>query len=362
MVLRNPALSISLVFGWVVLALSDMAVAQSDVSARRLVPNLAGASPTPTIASDVFADPFGDGQVLQVGPPAFESCVGCSDGSFWASPQPWSVSDCAPRDVYVFAGVQGFKGATDLGRNGNFGFHEGVNLGGLFGDPWGFAYQAGAQAVHSDFKGNQAQTTASGEPQFDDTNRNQIFVTGAIFRRELDGGLQGGTAIDYFHDSYFESTDLVQLRTEWSLVWPTAFEIGFWGAFGMSRDQIQARLNPQTPLSHVLAPKDMYSAFYRRYFTGGGQGRIWLGLSGLSDVLVGADLSIPLGTSWTLENNFGYVLPKHGTSSGGQMEESFAVSIQLVWYPGRSAYDMHQTPSFPLFNVADNSVFLVDHR
>ncbi len=310
----------------------------------------------------VTIDPFGDGPVMVETVPGYATYNASGSENFWSGPQPWTISDSMPRDFSVFAGVQGFKGATDLGRNGNFGFHEGFNLGGLFGDPWGFGYQAGAQGVHSDFKGNQTLNSGSGEPQYDDTARNQVFVTGAIFRRVLDGGLQGGTAIDYFHDSYYETTDLMQIRTEWSLVWPAAFEIGFWGAFGVSREQMHARLNPETPLNYVLSPKDMYSLFYRRYFTGGGQGRLWAGLSGMADVLVGADLSIPLGTSWALENNFSYVLPKHGTSSGGQMEESFAVSIQLVWYPGRSAYDVHRTPSCPLFNVADNSVFLVDHR
>lgn len=43
------------------------------------------------------------------------------------------------RDLTVFGGVHGFKGPLDQGRNGNFGFHEGVNLGGPLGDPWGSA-------------------------------------------------------------------------------------------------------------------------------------------------------------------------------------------------------------------------------
>lgn len=354
MVLGNRALRTALILAWVAGGWANAALAQVEGIYD-------GMTRMPT-ADAVFTDPLNDGPVLvdpMSGGVVYE---GMGGGMGWSGPRPWSVEELVPRDVILFAGVQGFKTATDLGRNGNFGFHEGVNLGGLFGDPWGFGYQAGAQAVHSDFKGNQILSTETGEPQFDDSPRNQVFVTGAVFRRVQEFGLQGGTAIDYFHDSYYETTDLLQLRTEWSLVWPQSFAIGFWGAFGVSREHVHSRLNPETPLNYVLAPKDMYSVFYRRYFTGGGEGRVSLGLSGMADVLVGAELSIPLGTSWALENNFSYVLPKHGASSGGQMEESFAVSIQLVWYPGRSAYDVHRSPSYPLFNVADNSVFLVDHR
>lgn len=265
-------------------------------------------------------------------------------------------------DLYLFAGVHGFKGAADLGRNGNFGFHEGVNLSGPLGDPWGFGFQAGVQAVHSNFKGNQTLTAEDGSPEFDDSTRNQVFFTGGFFHRKLGGGLQGGTVFDYFYDSYFRSSSLGQIRTEWSLVGPSLGEIGFWGAFGVTKDLVSGRLNAQTPLEWWLAPKDMYSAFIRRYFSGGGQGRIWAGMTGGADILFGAELSVPLGTSWALENNFTFLLPRDSASSGGQSDESWAVGIQLVWYPGRSAYGVRQSPFYPLFNVADNSVFLVDRR
>jgi hypothetical protein len=284
------------------------------------------------------------------------------DGSYDVWPSWAESSSRFLCESSVFAGVHGFKNPTDLGRNGNFGFHEGLNLGGAVGDPFGFGYQAGIQGVHSDFQGNQTLTNDTGAPQFDQSSRNQIFVTGGLFRRAPEGGLQSGMAADYYHDSYYGTADLVQLRTEWSLVWPTNWEIGFWGAFGVSTDQFQARFNPQTPLNFVLAPKDMYSLFYRRHFTGGGLGRISLGLSGSAELALSGDISVPIGTSWALRNNFTFLLPRRGAAQGGQEDESWAVSLQLVWYPGRSAYDVHRSPYFPLFYVADNSVFLVDHR
>jgi len=265
-------------------------------------------------------------------------------------------------ELSLFGGVHGFKTPTDFGRNGNFGFHEGCSFGGALGDPFGLGYQVGIQAVHSNFEGNQTLATSTGVAQFDHSSRNQVFFTAGLFRRALNGGLQGGTVVDYVRDSYFASADLTQIRSETSLVIPGHGELGFWGAYGVGKDHVEARLNPQTVLNYVLGPRDMYAIFYRRYFSGGGQGRVWAGLSGMGDAVLGGEISVPIGTSWALENNFTYLLPKRSAASGGQQDESWAVAIRLVWYPGQAAWSVRQGAYFPLFGVADNSVFLVDHR
>lgn len=300
------------------------------------------------------------------GPAACETCGDCTDcddcgdcaqGCSLGRPQYIGIPTDWIDHVALFAGVQGFKGPTDLGRNGNFGFHEGVSLAGPLGDPWGFGYQLGMQGVHSNFRGTQPLEAGQIDP--DGSSRNQVFFTGGLFHRPACGGLQGGTVVDYFHDSYFEDFDLVQIRTEAAWVVPDWFEVGFWGAFGTNRDQITKRL--QDPFT-FLTPKDMYSIFYRRLFSGGGQGRLWLGLSGNSEVGFGGDIMVPLGTNWSLENNFTFLVPRRGAAAGGQIDESWAVSLQLVWYPWRSSRCVRQSPYYPLFNVADNSVFLVGRR
>jgi len=76
----------------------------------------------------------------------------------------------------------------------------------------------------------------------------------------------------------------------------------------------------------------------------------------------GLDGTVPLGTSWALDNNFTYLIPKQGRGTDGQREESWSVSIHLVWYPGREARNVFNDPHHPLFYVADNSWFLVDRR
>lgn len=253
------------------------------------------------------------------------------------------------RNFSIFAGVHGFKGPLDLGLNGNFGIHEGINFGGPLGGPCGIGYQVGFQAVHSNFSG-PGGGLGSG--------RDQTFFTAGIFRRALCGGLQWGVALDLLHDSYYETANLKQIRAEVALVRAGCREIGFWGAFGAADDAFI--LNQQTTIA--LEPTDLFAFFYRRHFSGGGQGRFWAGTTGNGDGLLGADCTIPLGTSWALENNFSYLIPKEEARAGGQQEESWSVMIQLVWYPGRPARCVLENPYHPLMSVADNSVFMVDVR
>ncbi len=252
------------------------------------------------------------------------------------------------RNMSFFAGVQGFKGPVDRGINGNFGFHEGLNFGSCLGDPWDFGYQAGFQAVQSNLSGFQV---GGG-----DTNgRDQLFFTAGLFRRALCGGLQGGVVFDYMHDNYYDTADLKQLRSETSLVFDGCHEVGYWGAYGVSRDRLR---NGQRTFD-LLQPNDIFAGFYRRHFSGGGQGRLWAGATGSGEGILGADMTVPLGTSWALGGNFTYTIPKSSTIAGGQQQEAWSIAMQLVWYPGRSSQCVFQNPFQPLFDVADNSVFLV---
>ena len=283
------------------------------------------------------------------------SCVpGCWQGQSICH-QLWN--ECASRlsrKVTYFAGVQGFKGPVDQGANGNFGFHEGLNLGMPLGDPWGIGFQAGVQAVHSNFSGDQVAGARRND-------RDQVFFTTGIFRRPVCGGLQWGVAFDFLHDSYYDSADMAQIRTEISLARPDHREIGFWGAFGANDDDITFSQGAALTTSPV-EPVDVYALFYRRHFSGGGQGRVWVGLTSESDTLFGGEITVPLGTSWALENNFTYMLPEEGRGTGAQQNESWSVMMQLVWYPGRHAECVGKDPYHPLLGVADNTWFLVNRR
>jgi hypothetical protein len=252
-------------------------------------------------------------------------------------------------NMSFFAGVQGFKGPVDLGQNGNFGFHEGLNFGGPLGDPWCMGYQLGFQGIESNFAGSQPDGGSS-------HGREQAFFTAGLFHRATCGGLQGGVAFDYLHDSYYLKADLKQVRSETSFVFDGGNEIGYWGAYGVSKQRFQL-LADQT--ATFFQPNDIFAAFYRRHFSAGGQARIWGGTTGGGEGIVGAELAIPLGSSWALENSLTYLIPKHSPNGGGQLEEGWSLSMSLVWYPGRPAQCAMQDPYQPLFGVGDNSTFMV---
>jgi hypothetical protein len=274
--------------------------------------------------------------------PGFLEGVCPTDDPSWWGPD-WI------RRFSIFAGVHGFRGPLDLGNGGNFGFHEGVNFGAPFYPPWGFGFQLGVQAAHSNFQGNPIL----GEQG----PRTQLFATGGFFHRSEGFGLVSGVVFDYFHDEYYDDVDLMQIRSENALRLGPWREFGYWGAYNVSSDLIRL----PNRLTQPLAPQDLFSLFYRRHFSGGGQGRVWAGMSGNGDYYLGAEGTVPMGTNWALENNFAYLIPKKDVA-GVPSNEVWAVSIRLVWYPGRPSRCIFVDNWQPMLGVADNSVFLVKRK
>jgi hypothetical protein len=260
------------------------------------------------------------------------------------------------RNFSFFAGGDAFKGPLDRGTNGNFGLNAGLNYAGPLGDPWGCGFQIGANAVQSDFSGAPPVTLSDGT-SLHAAERHQYFVTAGLFRRELCNGLQGGVAYDYLHDDYYNKSDLQQLRSEASIVFDGLWELGFYGAYGVSSYHVTG----DTATSQVkIDPTDMFCLFARRNFENGGDGRLWGGVTASGDGLIGTDFWVPLGKGWALQNEMNYLIPKQGSGDTAQQRESWGFLVQLVWYPGQRAMCQHKNLYRPIFNVADNSLFMVD--
>jgi hypothetical protein len=305
-----------------------------------------------------------------------DECMECCPWMMWG-----------PRNLGIFGGVHGYKGPRDRGSNGNFGFQEGVNFGAPLGDPWGCGYQLGFAALQSNFSGYQENypDPNSNLPIYNTvtTDRHQYFFTAGIFRRAECAGWQWGVVFDLLHDTYYEASDLKQIRTETGYLFNEFFEIGYSGAYGIGGDRVQSSTSYvntvfSSELNQIinrnidgqLDPTDQFVIYLRRYFCNGGDGRIWGGMTGHGDGLFGADAWVPLGGSWVLQNSFNYLIPKQGRGAtveqnqtnhleGGQVQESWSVAINLIWYPGRSAHCLGKSCYRPLLNVADNSLFMV---
>ncbi|HVX10564.1 MAG TPA: DUF6666 family protein [Pirellulales bacterium] len=259
---------------------------------------------------------------------------------------------CIPRhlvdETALFLGTQGFNSPMDLGRNGNFGFHEGVNFAGHFGS-WlglgglGLGYQVGATFLQSDLNGNQTNGVQTKE-------RDQQFLTAGLFRRAHAGyGLQGGFVFDYMHDNYYVKYSVGQIRTELSYLTAFGHEFGFWGAYSVHDGH---SMLAGVPVGFQTV--NMYNGFYRYNFSNGAQGRIWVGGTDTKQGIVGSDLRLPLANRWDLWGWYNYIIPGHNGAVGSS-QQGWNLTMNLVWYPGRKACGVHNTPFRALFAPADNN-------
>ncbi len=278
---------------------------------------------------------------------------------YWDQMHEWShrsplFSPKIWRNFYEFGGVQGFKGPVDLGVNGNFGFYKGVNSAWPVLNSLGIGYQLGGEIVLSDLSGGSGLVNS---------HRDQYFVTTGLFRRAIcNYGFQCGAVVDYLHDSFYLSMDLVQVRAETSFVMCEGHEVGVWAALHVQSDTktAPAFLFPQT--SVTWQPNNQYNLFYRRNFGNGALGRTWIGLTDFGDVLFGSDATAPLSEQWAVQASYNYLLPKHDGSIPDSIKETWGLSLCLVWYPHCKVPNACFNPYKPLFNVADNSTFFTRTR
>jgi len=285
---------------------------------------------TPTVYID-----YGDGDDFIYGPEFYE-----------AGRPAWL------RNISIFGGIHGFKGPPDMGRNGNFGVHEGVN----YTVPSGFfesvAYQVGVSGVHSNFSGSEPIPFVNRR-----SDRNQLFLTAGFFKRARGNGFQGGTALDLMHDTYYydDRATLQQIRSETGYVLGDN-EIGYWGAYSLDSQTVTTKLaNPMK-----MRATDMFAFFFRRYFENDADGRVWGGFTGNGDGLFGAELRVPITGGWALENRINYLIPKGGRPAGSIPKESWGLAIQLVWHPFQSARRASRDRYRPMLTVADNAMFMTD--
>lgn len=290
-----------------------------------------------------------------------DSCGSCGDRGDCGS-----CGTCSSKEPFwwlknatVFGGAHGFKGPLDLGRNGNFGLHEGVNIGGPAPllHPLDIGYQLGGQIAHSNFSGDNATNVLRTE------DRTQYFVTAGLFRRvrELRPhhiGFQWGVAADWLNDEYYVDYNLWQIRAEASIFGFRGQEIGYSGHFGSDTEELDTSLTNIT-LPMTIRTTNQHRFFFRKHFCGGGQWRIYGGFTDSRDGLFGSDFEVPLSPSFAMQCGFNYLKPRQGPSVGGANEEAWGMAINLVWYPGKSAQN-DCNPWRPLFNVADNASFMTD--
>ncbi len=261
------------------------------------------------------------------------------------------------RDFTASAGITAFTNATDLGINGNFGTNEYLNWSMPFWNAFGVGWQIGWRGTQTNF---QPASIEVGTTTLGKNARDQQFVTTGFFTRAFEGrGLQGGAVYDYLHDSWFDNTDVSQLRYELSYVWGY-HELGFWGASNIG-DQTSF-FGPANRVGGVASTLDQYTGFYRLQFGDANEWKVWGGATGDGEGIVGTLVRAPMHRSLALEGTFTYIIPGRNQvinfDQAGQVStfspSAWNLAVNVVWYPaGRSRRGL-ASPYRPLFEVADN--------
>ncbi len=262
------------------------------------------------------------------------------------------------RDFTASAGVTSFQNTSDLGIHGNFGFNEYANWAMPFWNAFGVGWQMGIRGVQADFQPTQVRA-ANGNTIFNNQARNQVFFTTGFFTRAFEGrGIQGGAVWDYLQNNWYDTSDLSQVRGELSYVWGY-HEFGVWGAYNTSNsDGIFVNGSRALTYHDTL---DVYTGFYRLQFGDANEMKIWGGVTGQGDTIVGTLVRAPMSRSLALEGTFTYLIPRTANTvtlpAGGSVnysEQAWNVSTNLVWYPACRARRSLASPYRPLFEVADN--------
>ena len=153
-------------------------------------------------------------------------------------------------------------------------------------------------------------------------------------------------------DERYGSTDFHQIRTELGLINGRGREIGVLFALHTNRafhDSIHHRT------------VDQYLMYYRVHGRQGGEVRLYGGFNDTDKGILGANLMLPVHDCWSIQNSFAYLIPDSSGSAGAQ-DETWNLSMTLVWHLGCRARKCHRSIYRPLFDVADNGWLMIDDR
>lgn len=246
-------------------------------------------------------------------------------------------------------------GAATRTDSGSFGIHQGFNEGRNL-RPWlglDLAAQFGLRATQSNFHGED----------FTNERRDQIFLTGGLFRR-VDYGLQYGVVLDYLNEDWYYQSDLLQLRGELSWKMSACHNFGFHWMAGLNDKTTTNNVTNEAgdPFvgTNTIEASDQYRAFYRRSFGTTGEWTSYIGGTGDSHFIWGTDVEVPLKSGFSMQVSSVYFSPDEDANQPEDVAEGWNLGISFVFRPGAC----HPANRYrrPMFDVADNGSFLTFAR
>ncbi len=243
-------------------------------------------------------------------------------------------------------------GAGTEADSGSFGFHQGFNEGRNL-RPWlgaDLSAQFGLRATQSNLHGED----------FTGETRNQIFLTGGLFRR-VDYGLQYGVVLDYLNEDWYYQADLLQLRGEVSWKMSACHNFGFHWMAGVSDDSVVTSVTNEAGAAfagaETIEATNQYRAFYRRLFGNTGEWTSYIGGTDDEHFILGSDIDVPLKSCFSMQVSSTYFSPGDEGALVDHVSEGWNLGISVVYRPGAN----HPASRYrrPMFDVADNGSFFV---
>ncbi|MDO5582100.1 MAG: hypothetical protein Q4G69_13305 [Planctomycetia bacterium] len=320
-----------------------------------LVPGVNNACPAADYYPGYFPNQANEGMCERNTPPA-------AAYGYEMYGHPWCFSNICPSLYYavqntqVGVGVLGYRNPMDTMNQGNFGADLSLNWSTPTEILCGISGQAGGRYAVTSLNGYDTATEKS-------SNRNQLFWTAGIFYRNPCSCWQWGVVYDSLNDDSFSDYTIGQYRTEVSRKIDCNTDIGFRGAFRASDEVFNFwRFDSQAADRVTVQATSWYAGFIRKYFECGGQGDILVGATENSDLLVGANVEVPISDYIALKNSFTYVFANDRHYRTDFMQQTWNVSISLTVFLGGNSRESLQNPLRPLLDVADNGSFLQSYK
>jgi hypothetical protein len=286
---------------------------------------------------------------------------GCAPGDCWLA----GLGGILRNGEYFFGGT-GFQeplytsptstdGSQQI-QDSNFGFYGGFN----FSSPLCrltcgiLSGQIGLRSVQTNFSGNE----------FTNESRDQLFVTGGLYRR-VDYGFQFGVVGDFLQDEFYGDVGVSQIRADLGWVYAGGSTMGFRYTGGQEDDVSAGTFAGDDFTDQNVRVHDQYRFYYRSSGPTGGYGELFAGWTEDNQTILGLDFDIPVTDRIAVESNLTYFFNDDAASSafpnttflGSNADEAWNISVGFVYRPqGRGYYKNYDRP---LFDVADNGTMLL---
>jgi len=361
--------------------LSDLSDSTPVQEAKPIVPAEAPVEPVPagvpvaTPAAAAASGPVLQGQVPSSplnGPQGFESSgavsfadgddnLGCEGGCDSCDCWP-GCDNCPSSSLTVFAGVESWRGVSEIdwpnNNGGSFGFNYGTSFG-ILKDA-GIGFQIGGSYGIYDWSGRSSVADQTSAQQ-------QIFLTTGFFTKaDADSHWSAGVVYDFMINTNFGAAasdgTLGQWRGQIGYALSTRNEIGLWGA---ARDR---SINQSDLTYHGV---DQLNLFWHHKFEQGADSSLWIGVpdhtklggtGSLGELILGCTFSVPISDYAALYTNAQYMAPSSRPGDLGSTEDTWNIGFGIAFYVGGNARTRTVAGSCwsPLMNVANNGTFMVD--